>query len=405
VEIVPILSALRRNRVGAILIAMQIALTLAIVCNSLSIIRDRLSRMNAPTGIDEANIITLSNVFVGNPANPEDLLRSDLAVLRSLPGVVDAAVSNSFPLRGGGWSNGVQFEPNQAKSSAHTTIYFVDEHTLNAWGFHLVAGRWFTPDEIGVFHQNDTKSPTITVITQSLARQLYPDGNALGKTIYLDDTTGTRIIGVVSDVGNSWGGQDWANAFANDALFAPYLFAFDGGHYVIRTQPGQQAAVLKTVKQHLLDIDHKRVIDDVRPFSETRAKAYQDYRALSLMLGTVCALLLTVTAFGIVGLTTYWVAQRRRQIGVRRALGARRVDILRYFQIENLLIAGAGGLAGIVLALAGNLWLVTNLQMARMGVGYVLAGAAIVLGLSQAATLYPAMRAAALPPAMATRNV
>ena len=90
---------------------------------------------------------------------------------------------------------------------------------------------------------------------------------------------------------------------------------------------------------------------------------------------------------------------------MRRALGARRVDILRYFQTENLLIAGAGGVVGIILALAGNLWLVTNLQMARMGIGYVVAGAAIVLGLSQLAAAFPAMRAAALPPAMATRNV
>jgi putative ABC transport system permease protein len=404
-EILPILSALRRNRVGAILIAIQIALTLAIVCNSLSIIRDRLSRMSAPSGIDEANIVTLSNIFVGNPASPDELLRSDLAVMRSLPGVLDAVVANSFPLRGGGWSNGVQLQPNQPKSTAHTTIYFADEHTMNAWGFHLLAGRWFTADEIGVFHSNDTKSPTITVITQSLAKQLYPDGNALGKTIYLDDTTGTRIIGVVSDVGSSWGGSDFGDTIADNAIFAPYLFAYDGGYYVLRTKPGQQAAVLKTVQQHLLDNNRKRVIEKVRPFSEIRAKAYQDYRALSLILGTVCALLLIVTAFGIVGLTTYWVAQRRRQIGVRRALGARRVDILRYFQTENLLIAGAGSVAGIILALIGNLWLVTNVQMARMGPGYVVAGALIVLGLSQLATLYPAMRAAALPPAMATRNV
>jgi putative ABC transport system permease protein len=99
------------------------------------------------------------------------------------------------------------------------------------------------------------------------------------------------------------------------------------------------------------------------------------------------------------------VAQRRRQIGVRRALGARRIDIVRYFQTENLLIAGAGGALGICLALAGNLWLVTHLEMTRLSLGYVLAGAAIVLALSQASVLWPAARAASLPPAMATRNV
>jgi putative ABC transport system permease protein len=404
-EILPILSALRRNRVGAFLIAIQIALTLAIVCNSLSIIRDRLARMNTPTGIDEANIITLTNTFVGNPADPEPLLRSDLQLMRSLPGVADATVDNSFPLRGGGWSNGVELQPNQAQSTAHTGLYFADDHTLNVFGLHLVAGRWFTSDEIGVFRRNDTKMPEFTVVTKHLAQELFPDGNAVGKSIYLADTQRTRIIGVVDRIGSMWGGHTFGTAFAEDSLFVPFLFAYDGGYYVIRTNPGQQAQVLKTIEKTLLDSNHNRVIEDVRPFSGTRALAYRDYRALSLILGTVCALLLTVTAFGIVGLTTYWVAQRRRQIGVRRALGARRFDILRYFQTENLLIAGAGGVVGIILALLGNLWLVTNLQMARMGIGYVAAGAAIVIGLSQAAAMFPAMRAAALPPAMATRNV
>jgi putative ABC transport system permease protein len=115
--------------------------------------------------------------------------------------------------------------------------------------------------------------------------------------------------------------------------------------------------------------------------------------------------LLTVTALGIVGLTTYWVAQRRRQIGVRRALGARRVDILRYFQTENLLIVVAGGALGIALALAGNLWLVTYLEVTRMSLAYVLGGAAIVLALSQLSVIWPAIQAASLSPSIATRTV
>lgn len=404
-EILPILSALRRNRVGAILIAIQIALTLAIVCNSLSIIRDRLASMNTPTGLDEANIITLTNTFVGNPANTEALLREDMQQLRSMPGVVDAVVSNSFPLRGGGWSNGVELQPNQGKSSARTALYFADEHTLNAWGMRLVAGRWFTSDEMIAFHRNDTTTPKVGIVTSHLARELFPDGDALGKSIWLEDKTSTQIIGIVDRLVGSWGGSTFGTEFPENSFLLPLLFAYDGGYYIVRTKPGQQLAVMKSIEKTLLDSNHNRVIQDVRPFNETRARAYRDYRALSLILGTVCGLLLTVTAFGIVGLTTYWVAQRRRQIGVRRALGARRVDILRYFQTENLLIAGAGGVVGIILALAGNLWLVTNLQMARMGIGYVLAGAMIVLGLSQAAAVFPAMRAASLPPAMATRNV
>jgi putative ABC transport system permease protein len=110
-----------------------------------------------------------------------------------------------------------------------------------------------------------------------------------------------------------------------------------------------------------------------------------------------------VTGLGIVGLASYWVGLRRSPIGIRRALGARRTDIVRYFQIENVLIVGCGAAVGLALAVATNLWMVQTLALPRMGVHYAIAGAAIVLILGQLAVLWPARRAAAIPPARATR--
>jgi putative ABC transport system permease protein len=110
-----------------------------------------------------------------------------------------------------------------------------------------------------------------------------------------------------------------------------------------------------------------------------------------------------VTAFGVVGLTSYWVAQRRRQIGIRRALGATRYAIVRYFQIENLMIAGAGAGLGVALALSLNLWMVTTFEMERLHAGYAIIGALFVMLLGQAAVLWPAVKAALAPPALATR--
>ncbi len=136
-----------------------------------------------------------------------------------------------------------------------------------------------------------------------------------------------------------------------------------------------------------------------------RDEAYQDDRGLVVVLSVVCASLLAVTAFGIVGLTSYWVAQRRRQIGIRRALGATRNAIMRYFQTENLLIAGAGAAMGVALAVALNLWMVSAFEMQRLNTGYAMVGAAVVLLLGQAAVLWPAFKAASIPPAMATRAV
>ncbi len=147
------------------------------------------------------------------------------------------------------------------------------------------------------------------------------------------------------------------------------------------------------------------MIEKVQSLTEARQEAYRNDRGLAVILGVVCAALLLVTAFGIVGLTSYWVAQRRRQIGIRRALGATRNAIIRYFQTENLLIATSGAALGVAMAIALNLWMVSSFEMERLHSIYAFAGAVVVLLLGQAAVLWPAMRAASIPPALATRGV
>jgi len=114
--------------------------------------------------------------------------------------------------------------------------------------------------------------------------------------------------------------------------------------------------------------------------------------------------LLAITAAGIVGLTSFWVGQRRKQIGVRRALGARRGDILNYFLTENFLISVGGVMVGTVLAVGINLWMMARFEMARLSLAYVIDGVIILLLLGQLATLAPALRASRVSPVEATRS-
>jgi putative ABC transport system permease protein len=146
-----------------------------------------------------------------------------------------------------------------------------------------------------------------------------------------------------------------------------------------------------------------RVITYARSFDEVRSRAYKKDRGMAILMGIVCTALLLVTAAGIVGLASFWVGQRHRQIGIRRALGATRGDILRYFQTENLLIAGVGVIIGAAAAIGLNLWLVTHYEMARLSPLYVLTGAVAILLLGQLAVLQPALRASRVPPVTATR--
>jgi putative ABC transport system permease protein len=188
-------------------------------------------------------------------------------------------------------------------------------------------------------------------------------------------------------------------------LFLPYRYVNGELFYVIRTRPGALAGVLRAVPDTLYAKSRQRIIQYVSTFGQVRQQAYQSEHSLSVTLAILCALLLVVTACGIVGLTMYWVAQRRRQIGMRRALGARRLDILRYFHTENLLIAGGGAVLGIAAGLVGNIWLASTLALTRMSAGYISVGAVMVVGLCQAAVVWPALRAASIPPASAIRNL
>jgi putative ABC transport system permease protein len=176
----------------------------------------------------------------------------------------------------------------------------------------------------------------------------------------------------------------------------------------VRAQAGRLAAVLQSAPAALLAQNRMRLIspeDGVVTLAQARTKAYATDRGVAIMMGAICVLLLLATAGGIVGLSSFWVGQRRRSIGVRRALGATRGDILRYFQTENALIVGIGVALGVALGIAANLSLMTHYELPRMPLWLLGVGALLLWLLGQLAVFGPARRAAAVPPVEATRSV
>jgi putative ABC transport system permease protein len=403
----PIISAMRRNKVGAILIAVQMAITLAILCNALFIVQQRLALSKRPSGADEANIVVLDNQWVGNPPDIIARQQGDLAALRSLPGVQDAFATNSVPLTNSGSSTGISLHPDQKSVTATAAMYFGDEHAIAGLGLKLIAGRNFNSDEVfDKVGYTDLKPPAALIITKGLADKLFPNANAVGQTVYEESLKGQMpVVGVVDRLQVPWvSAGGWGNAFNDNSIIEPFRLEIPYPIlYVLHTQPGQAAAVIQAAPKKLFDISRARVIGKPRAMTALRTEIYKNDKGLVVILGVVCAALLAVTAFGIVGLTSYWVAQRRRQIGIRRALGATRNAIIQYFQTENLLIAGAGAAIGVALALSLNLWMVNAFAMQRLNTSYALIGAIVVLLLGQVAVLWPALKAASIPPALATR--
>jgi putative ABC transport system permease protein len=407
--VLPILAALKRHKAGTVLIALQIALTLAIVCNALFIIQQRVAHVVRPSGVMESELLTVQNRWVGvDDASTEALTRGDLVALRGLAGVADASYSNSYPLRGGGMSLGIKLNPEARKSMTQAAVYFSDDHSLDTLGAKLVAGRNFRPDEITWITENAFDAPAQVIITKALADKVFPHGTALGKTIYLLDTPKpSTIIGVVERLQVPWSGA-WADKFVEHSVLVPFQAVSAAGSYLIRSKPGQLAAITQSVPAMLFKLNRMRVIPPergVRTFAQVRERSYKSDRGMALLMGVICVVLLAITAAGIVGLTSFWVGQRRKQIGVRRALGARQRDILGYFLTENLLITLGGVLLGVVLAVSMNVWLVIRLGSQPMSPLYLVAGVLLLLLLGQGAVLAPAMKASRVPPVEATRSV
>jgi len=402
-EIRPILSALMRSKVAMILIGLQVALTLAIVCNALFIINERLAHMARPSGMNEADTFWFGSNGFGQGYNAKVVQQSDLATLRQLPGVADAAPTNSVPMSDGGWSTGLSLTARQKTSTAQSTIYLVDDHAMNTFATQLVAGRNFKPEEIESLDFGDSLRPKVAIVSKALADKLFPDQDPIGKQVFFDtDPPTTTIIGVVDRLQQPWMSSDTVEYSTFVPAFMPYG---NSTRYLVRAEPGHRDEVMKLVEQKMIEANPSRIIGKVKTITQVRSEAYADDRAMAIILGVVIFCLLTITALGIVGMASFWVAQRTKQIGTRRALGATKFDILRYFQTENFIITTMGLIGGGILAYGFSLYLMKTYQSPRLPWFYVPVGFVCLWILGQLAVLGPALRASRVPPAIATRSV
>jgi putative ABC transport system permease protein len=408
-EIRPILSAMLRSKTAPLLIAAQVALTLAIVCNALYIIQDRLATAARPTGADEQNLAEIRFYPHRQISDIEDMQRRDIEAIKAIPGVVSATWVNQIPLGQSSWNyGGLTADRGQTDSTVGATFYFngTGDSLIDTLGLQLVEGRAFTPEEfIDLNPELERKNPTTIIITRALGEDLFPgETSFVGRTFYLgsgDEADAVRIVGVVEKLQSP---SAPASDQAENSMIGPIRYIDPFSRYSIRTEPGQQDRVMADVEKALLALRNDRVLLGKRTYAEARASRYSGENMMAGLLIAVTIFLLLITASGIVGMASLWVNQRRKQIGVRRALGARRHDILRYFLVENVLITTGGVIAGIALAIGLNNLLVSELEIPRLPVVYLAITMAAMWVLGLLAVLGPAWRAAAVPPAIATRT-
>lgn len=407
-EIRPIFSALMRNKTGPVLVAIQVALSMAILANALYVVQLRQQTSARPSGVaDEHSVFYMKVRSLGLDGFEEMIAarEHELTTLRAVPGVVAVAEVNQIPLSQGGNSNGISFDRRQLRPNGNAATYDTTGNLVKTWGLKLVEGRDFKPEEsINIDPEKDQRSPEQVIITSTLAQKAFPGQSAVGKELYNgvgDDARVLHIIGVVERLQSPWAQTD---EYGEWSMIRPMRFVQGSATYTVRAEPGQRERVIRDAEEAIRKSSPLSKVITTKTLDEARKDRYAREQGLSWTLIVVSGLLLLVTASGIVGMASLWVTQRRKQIGVRRALGARRIDILRYFLTENLLITSTGVVAGVLLAVGLNNLMVSTLEMARLPVGYLVAGAFLFWTLGLLAVYGPAWRAASISPALATRT-
>jgi putative ABC transport system permease protein len=420
-EMGPVLRALGRNKTRFGLIALEIALTLAIVANCVTMILDARGQITHPSGFDDENLLSVRSTPFAEAFREEgyldNSLHEDLQALRAMPGVKAVTNTRFLPWQGGGSST--ELRPAGSKGERlRTQIYNADDATFEALGVRVVEGVGFTREhveddarrvrqlfagsrEMGADGTPKEKFLQEVLVSQAFARLAFGEGKALGQLLEDSDGDLYRVVGIFDPFYNPYG---WPiHEYA--VLYPNWSRSYDGGaSYLIRTEPGRLADVARAVEDRLAAVNPGREVK-VRSIGEVKQRYFAGQQLVVSMMGAMALLLVLVTSLGIVGLTSFSVTERTRQIGTRRALGARKADIVRQFLVENWLVTTTGLGLGAGLAYGLNVALVSGVGAAKLNAVMVGAGMLLLWTTGFMATLVPALRAARISPAIATRNV
>jgi len=414
-ELGPIVRALIHNKGRFWLITLEIALTLAIVVNCATLMLDKYREMSRPTGMDEKNILVVNSEAIEpalkEPAPLEALIQEDLRLLRGQQGVVAASVLHQIPLSGGGSSTGRRKAGSQLET-VPTPYFVVRDQAVAALGVTIAEGRDFIPGDFPepVLDPNSPEAEARrrevqrynVLVTRHYADKLFPDGSALGGQVQNRDGTSVEtIVGIIDRMHGSWP----TSHLAEDVMLYPGQSGSERRvSYFVRVKPEALTDLYKEVEDKLLAANAGRLVE-VKTLSEIKMETYSENTATMKMIGGVIVLLFGVTSLGIVGLTSFSVTQRYRQIGTRRALGATRAAILRYFLVENWVITGLGLAIGLALSFALNQVLVSIADAPRLEWGLLASSLFLFWLVGLMAALLPAMRGMKISPVIATRTV
>jgi putative ABC transport system permease protein len=397
----PIFRAMTHNRTRVLLIILEIAVTLAIVTNCVNMIVEERSKIMKPSGFDDDNLVWLRSApFRPEFREPQYILNhidSDLRVIKSIPGVKAVVNTNFLPWQGGGSSGTVKIAGSK-DVPVRSQIYYGKGDLFGTLGTRLIEGRDFAPNDFNYDQING--NPKVVIVSRKLAELLFKTPHVVGKQI--DDGQAVyTIVGVLDPFYNPYGWPIHEYAFIGPSTVGSFA---RGTRFLIRVEPGAMKSTIAAIDSALTKSNSGRVIT-MKTIDDIKTNYFAGGRLVMKGMTAVIALLVFVTALGIIGITSLSVAERTKQIGTRRALGATRSNILTHFVLENWMVTTAGLILGIAATYGLNFLLVTHVSGVKMDWRYVAVGMVLLWINGLVATIFPAMRGASVSPAVATRSV
>lgn len=409
------LLATLRHRAAVIFVVLQVAVALAVVANATFIIVGHVRTMQRHSGVDGTGLFSftqqwldvrdVSSVEQAKALNARE--EADLRAIRNLPSVASAAAINTLPLTNNLWTTYVADEPSTAGHGVLVSLYNADERARATLGLKLVRGRDFRTDEIVPQVSGADDAPPVAMVTTHLARRLFGDQPALGRLIYLNKgATPSRIVGVL-DTLQSPAVYQLSDGSIWDSVLLPVRTVSAFTRYIVRARPGQIDQTASEVKQALYRIDLNRLMTDgsVYKFSDIELDAYQVDRAVTYTMISISLIMILIAGGGVFGLTSLWARRRTRSLGVRRALGARRIDIVALVLGENIFMVAVGCVLGILLAIGLNMLLMQWYEVDRISIATILGATLCMVLVAQAAALQPALKSGACDPGAVIRLV
>lgn len=386
------------------LLVLQLTLTLSLIVNSGILALDARDKLIQKTGMKQDSLLVVDFYPTAQAFADRsfylNVIKQDIEAIKKLPGVVNAAPANQTPVQYGGWGSNIHAanKPEQEQLDMglrYASQFYGTEELVDTLGVKLLEGRLLTAQDSLEGNINDDRN---IVITASLAKAMFGEQSAVGQ-----QTVRGHVVGVIEDF----------KVFINQPIDKQYVFfsnytvtmSNSVNHYFIQVEDGMMKQVQQQIKDIMLANHPERDVRSVSTFASHMALMYGQDIGLAKLFGVLCLLMIFVTAISSFAYAQFHITKQKKFIGIRRALGATRNDVLLYVFSENWLLTALGMVLGLIGVYAINMLLAQSIAISKPQLGIYLLACLVTFVSGTIATWLPAWQTSRIPPVIATKTV